>query len=71
MIEVAMLAFACFIAGAIAVPLTLHGRLVADDDWTGAINVRVVQKPIPHVCAQTRLDQIIPALERRSSGEIS
>lgn len=55
----------------IDVPLSLHGRLVADDDGTGSIKVRVVQKPIPHVCAQTRLDQVIPELEKRSRGAIS
>jgi len=41
-----------------AIAVGLHGRLVADDDGTGTLKVRVDQKAVEHVCAQTRLDRV-------------
>jgi hypothetical protein len=41
------------------VTIELRGRLVADDDGTGEIKCRLVQKAVPHVCAQTRLDELV------------
>lgn len=54
-----------------SIAVGLHGRLVADDDGSGTLKVRVDQKAVEHVCAQTRLDQRITIERVPVEGEIS
>jgi hypothetical protein len=49
----------------VTITIGLHGRLTADDDGSGSLRVRLEQRAVEHVCAQTRLDQRIP-IEPRS-----
>lgn len=38
--------------------VSLHGRLVADDDGSGSLGIRTDSKKVGHICAQARLDQV-------------
>ena len=52
----------------VGIAVSLHGRLVADDDGSGSLGVRTDARKVDHVCAQMRLSDYTVTIAGGSSS---